>query len=369
MFEDMTYEKLLEDVLSNAPTGVDTRSGSIFYDAISGILIKIAKLYTDLDLVVDITRLSSTTGEALDIKAGEYGIERRAATPARYNVTFTGTTPSDGERFYGNGAYFVLRSSNGTQFLEAEVPGIGGNNIYEGTNAVPVNSIEGLTSATFGTLYENGVNAEDDASLRERVSEKIAKPAENGNKQHYKVWCESVDGVGRARIFPLWNGANTVKAVLIDGLGEPCSAAKVAEVQNYVDPAKIGGTATVDGVTYVVGDGLGEGVANLGAHFTATAARPLDVTVAFSATLASGYTAAEAKTEAEAAITNYFRNLVMDAKQDSNLIVRITAIGAILSDLESIVDFEYSSLKLNGAAANLMPGDDFVPLLDEVVIS
>ena len=43
MFEDMTYEKLLEDVLSNAPTGVDTRSGSIFYDAISGILIKIAK--------------------------------------------------------------------------------------------------------------------------------------------------------------------------------------------------------------------------------------------------------------------------------------------------------------------------------------
>ena len=44
MFEDYTYERLLEDVLNNAPEGIDTRQGSIFYDAVSGVLIKIAKL-------------------------------------------------------------------------------------------------------------------------------------------------------------------------------------------------------------------------------------------------------------------------------------------------------------------------------------
>ena len=43
MFEDYTYERLLEDVLNNAPEDIDTRQGSIFYDAVSGILLKVAK--------------------------------------------------------------------------------------------------------------------------------------------------------------------------------------------------------------------------------------------------------------------------------------------------------------------------------------
>ena len=36
MFEDYTYELLMEDVLNNAPEGIDTRQGSVFYDAVPG---------------------------------------------------------------------------------------------------------------------------------------------------------------------------------------------------------------------------------------------------------------------------------------------------------------------------------------------
>ena len=96
MFEDYTYERLLEDVLANAPEGIDTRQGSIFYDAVSGVLIKVAKLYTDLDLVVELSRLTTTTGDALDAKAGEYGITRLAATRAKYLAEFEGVTPEPG---------------------------------------------------------------------------------------------------------------------------------------------------------------------------------------------------------------------------------------------------------------------------------
>ena len=74
MFEDYTYERLLEDVLANAPEGIDTRQGSIFYDAVSGVLIKVAKLYADPDLVVELSRLTTTTGAVLDAQAGEYGL-------------------------------------------------------------------------------------------------------------------------------------------------------------------------------------------------------------------------------------------------------------------------------------------------------
>lgn len=368
MFEDYTYERLLEDVLNNAPEGIDTRPGSVFYDAVSGPLMKIAKYYTDLDLIIELTSITTATGEALDAKAGEYGMERQKATKAKYRVTFEGVTPQIGERFYTNGQYFILREDReaGVMYLEAEVAGSAGNNIYSGTPAVPVNTIEGLTAATFGSIYENGTDDEDDESLRTRVQEKIAGPAENGNKQHYKTWCESVDGIGRARIFPLWNGPNTVKGVLIDGEGQPCSPSKVSEVQAYIDPATKGYTAVVNGKTYVVGDGLGEGVANLGAHFTAAAATALTVNVSFKAELPGGGQKDAAEAEAREAIGKYLKGLVLDTQEASDIVVRISAIGAILSGLQSILD--YSDLKLNGEAKNITPGEDDVPIVGEVSV-
>lgn len=370
MFEDYTYERLLEDVLNHAPEGIDTRQGSIFYDAVSGPLLKIEKLYTDLDLIVQMMSIATATGKALDSRASEQGVFRLAATRAKYLVTFEGVMPQTGERFYTDGQYFVLRSREESSqliyYLEAETAGIGGNDIYSGTPAIPVNSIEGLTSATFGAIYENGSNEEDDESLRTRAQEKTAGPAENGNRQHYKTWCESIDGVGRARIFPLWNGPNTVKAILIDTTGKPCGTAKVAEVQEYIDPATKGYIAIVNGRTYIVGDGLGEGAANLGAHFTAAAAIPLTVNVSFTAELASGVTPDTAKEEATRAIEKYFKGLVLDTVEAADIVVRVSAIGAILSGLQAILD--YSDLKLNGAATNIVTGEDGVPVVGEVTI-
>ena len=369
MFEGYTYERLLEEVLSNAPEEIDTRQGSIFFDAVSGVLLKVAKLYTDLDVVSEMTRLATATGEALDTKASEYGVTRLAATKAKYRAEFDGTTPQAGERFYYDGAYFTLKVESGTgvYYFEAEAAGEDGNDIYAGTPAVPVNNIDGLVAATFGAIYENGSNDEDDASLRNRVFEKIAGPAENGNRQHYKTWCESRDGVGRARIIPLWNGPNTVKGVLIDPVGKPCGAAKVAEVQEYIDPAGKGLTATVEGKTYTVGDGLGNGVANIGAHFTAVGAEALEITVTFGAELASGATKQAAQEEAAEAIERYLKELVLDAGEGESVVVRVSAVGAILSQMESLVD--YSDLRLNGDTHNITPGEEDVPVLRGVEIA
>lgn len=369
MFEAYTYEKLLEDVLRNAPEEIDTRQGSIFYDAVSGVLLKVAKLYTDLDIVVEMGRLTTATGDALDSKASEYGVTRLAATKAKYRAEFEGTTPQVGERFYYDGAYFMLKhdKDKGVYYFEAEAAGESGNDIYKGTPAVPVNTIDGLISATFGAIYENGSDREEDESLRNRVIEKISGPAENGNRQHYKTWCESRDGVGRARIFPLWNGPNTVKGVLIDTVGKPCGAAKVAEVQAYIDPADKGITEVIDGKEYTIGDGLGNGVANIGAHFTAVGASALEIKVTFGAELASGATKETAEQEAEAAIEEYLKELVLTAGEQETVVVRVSAIGAILSQMESLVD--YSNLRLNGDTHNITPGEDDVPVLGEVLIS
>ena len=368
MFEDYTYERLLEDVLANAPEGIDTRQGSIFYDAVSGVLIKVAKLYTDLDLVVELSRLTTTTGDALDAKAGEYGITRLAATRAKYLAEFEGRDPGAGERFYYDGAYFrpPAGGGNGPLYFEAEAAGEAGNDIYAGTPAVPVNNIEGLISATFGAIYENGSDAEGDEALRNRVIEKIAGPAENGNKQHYKTWCESIDGVGRARIFPLWLGENTVKAVLIDTTGKPCGEAKGAGGAGIHRPGGQGHDGDGERKDLHHRDGLGNGVANIGAHFTVVAATALEIEVTFGAELASGATQEAVQQEAAEAIERYLRELVLGADDEAVITVRVSAIGAILSGLKSLVD--YTDLRLNGSTKNIIPGEDDVPVLGEVRI-
>jgi len=370
MFEAKTYDALLAEVLAAAPAGIDTRQGSIFYDAVSGILLQIAKMYADLDQIFELVFIITASGEYLDLRANEYGLSRKPAGKAVFSLTYTGTQPPVGARFFHGDTrlYFVVTADGeGNLYLTAEVAGTGPDEIEVGDPAVPVNTIDGLTAASFGAVYRGGSAEESDDDLRERIQNKISGPAENGNKQHYKLWCESRANVAMARITPLWNGPNTVKAVLIgnDGLG--CDSDTVADVQEYVDPNDAGTTVTIDGKTYNVGDGLGEGVANLGAHFTAVAASNVLIAVSFTAELATGATVDDAKSEAATAITKYFKDLVLENDDPANIVIRVSAIGAVIAGLESVLD--YSNLTLNGATSNISPDADEVPKLNGVTVN
>lgn len=373
MFEDRTYEKLMTETLALAPEGIDTRQGSIFYDAVSATVNKIAKLYTDLDRVFEIVFIVTATGEYLDLKASEYAMSRNQATPAKYLFVYTGTRPAAGWRFFhqDSGFYFTLcEDEAGTLYLEAEEAGTACNYIQSGDIAVPCSTVQGMTSAAFGDIYGEGygTDTEEDEHLRNRILEKIAGPAENGNRQHYKTWCESVDGVGRAIIFPLWYGENTVKAVLISPDGLPVADSVVEAVQSYIDPADQGMTVEVDGKTYVFGDGYGNGVANVGAHFTAVAAAPLYVNLSFTAEMPSSQTPENVTEAVTEAVAEYLKNLVLDAEDGATIIVRISAIGAILAGLTTYL-VDYSNLLINGEEANVRLAADEVPVLGEVSIN
>ena len=353
MYEEYTYQSLLESALADAPEGVDIRQGSIYYDAVAGAMMKVARVYADLNMLANFIYIDTCTGEFLDRKAEEHSVVRLPATNAKYYVTFTGTTPELGERFYTNGIYFALgKAADNTLYLESEESGTVANAIYSGTAAIPVNNIDGLTSATFGELFERGVDEEDDESLRARLREKIAGPAENGNLQHYRTWCEEVDGVGRARIIPLWNGPNTVKGIIIDATGKPATTAVIERVQEYIDPDSAG---------------LGEGVANLGAHFTAAAPTELEIDISLSAVLAASATDEEAEAAIEEAVTAYLQDLTMNTADGEDIVVRISAIGALINGLDIITD--YSSLTLNSDSENITPTSTQVAVLGEVSVN
>jgi uncharacterized phage protein gp47/JayE len=358
MFEAYTYDHLLKDVLANAPPGIDTRPGSIFYDAVSGILLKVAKLYADLDFVSELVFIETASGAFLDKRAEENGLSRLPAARCNYYVSFEGVLPNVGERFFADGLYFtLLKNDGGVYFLSAEEAGAAANRVYAGAPAVPLNNIDGLASATFGEIMELGTDAESDDDLRNRIREKIAGPAENGNRQHYKTWCESVEGVGRARIVPLWKGPNTVKGILLNALGTPADDAVVARVQAYIDPDYDG-----DGE----GDGLGEGRANIGARFTAAAALEHTINASCTVTLTNGSTVGQAQTQMEEALREYLKQLTLDAHETQGAVVRIAAVGAMINGLPAVLD--YGELELNADTSNINLNSDEAAVLGEASI-
>lgn len=342
----------MQSVLATAPPGVDVRQGSIFYDAVAGVCFQLARYYADLSTAFDLVFLATAADDYLDMKGAEYGVYRHPATSVVYAFSYSGARPSAGERFFNDGKYYVLVQRDGALCLEAEETGADSGEVLPGTPAIPLNNIGGLTAASFGELVEPGTDTEDDEDLRQRVREKIAGPAENGNRQHYKTWCEEVVGVGRARIIPFWAGENTVKGVIFGTDGLPAVEDVVERVQEYVDP---GGT------------GLGNGVANIGAHFTAVAAEVLPITVSFSATLATGADKETAHEETSTAIREYLKELALTTPEDESVIVRISTIGALLYALPSIID--YGGLTFNGEASNIEVAHTQVAVLEEVLLN
>lgn len=371
MFEARTYENLMKEVLAAAPPGIDIRQGSIYFDSVSAIVNLISKNYTDLERVLRITFITTASDEYLDLRASEYGFRRLAATTAKYFFSYTGTRPPSGWRFFHNdsGFYFrLMETEEGALYLEAEQAGTACNYIQNGDIAVPVDTVVGMTTANFAGVFEYGTDEEDDDSLRNRVLEYISGPARNGNRQHYKTWCESVDGVGCARIEPLWNGENTVRGILISPLGLPVPESVRDAVQQYVDPNGLGMTVERDGKTYVVGDGLGNGRANIGAHFTAMAAEAAEIQLAFTPEIRKGRTLSEVREAVEDAISRYLKQLVLEAEQDEIVVVRISAVGGILSGMTRYL-VDYNRLTLNGGIDNIRLRNTEVPVLGEVILN
>ena len=66
-------------------------------------------------------------------------------------------------------------------------------------------------------------------------------------------------------------------------------------------------------------------------------------------------------------ITGYFQDLAIDSDENTEIIVRISTIGAMISELSQVLD--YSELTINGQMSNIVLGMDEVPVLEEVIVS
>jgi uncharacterized phage protein gp47/JayE len=336
VYENQTFRNILKRCLDRVSSDMDKREGSIIYDAIAPAAVELAQAYDELDNNLKLGFASTSSGEWLDRRTEEQGVFRRQAVKAIREGTFN-ISVGVNERFFIEGLYYKVVEAGTIAQLECETAGVVGN--YPVGSLLPLNNINGLTSALLGSILVPGSDTESDGSLLQRFKEKTTRPATSGNKAHYSQWANEVPGVGAAKVFPLWDGPKTVKVVIVDSTFAPASGELVEDVQAYIDPVQ----------------GQGEGKAPIGAFVTVESAVPSPIHVAATLTLAPGKGISDAVLEVQQGLDAYFKAISFKES-----VVRYNQIGTFLLDADSVVDF--TSLLVNGGTGNVSLLETEIPV-------
>lgn len=354
MFKDKTSNKIHEEMMKDISNEYDKTEGSFIYDATKPPAIKLEEVYQDLNSIIDQFNIENLAGNELAQRIRQTtGINRKAATKS------IGLIQAKGNGTITQGALF--ETENGIQFEATETKEIVTIGLVKvqctktgSIGNVPANQIK-LIPITIGGITEvnnpepttDGFEAETDQALRQRYYDRIKTPATSGNRAHYKNWAKEVQGVGDAKVFPLWDGSNTVKIVIIDALKGPASQEIVDRVQEYIDPN---------------GNGLGEGTAPIGAFCRVISAAAKTIDIAFTVNKDGAYTDEQVLNHVRDGITKYFKEITFTESYISYGII-----GSIILQAEGIRD--YSNLTINGSTENIPIQEDQVAILGEVVIN
>ncbi|WP_150273208.1 baseplate J/gp47 family protein [Paenibacillus tepidiphilus] len=344
MYEDQTYEALLERMLSRVPEGIDKREGSIIYDALAPAAAEMAQMYIELEINNNLYFADTASGEYLERSIAWSGVTRAPAGKAQLRGVFYNNAGELldiplGSRFSRELINFTAaeKLSPGNYRMVCEMAGDEGNQTLGAL--LPIDYIAGLARGELRELLVPGTDAEDDESLRQRYYAAARRPSTSGNKYHYMEWAQQISGVGGARVFPLWNGPKTVKVVIVDADMRPATPVLVEQVQKHIDPLP----------------GQGEGQAPVGAVVTVAAAIGKSIGVAAKVSLAAGYSLQPVIDAFAAKLETYRLEKAFDRSYISS-----SVIGSLLLSTDGVVD--YSNLLLNGKTGNVTLGETEVPL-------
>ena len=336
MYEDKTYESIMEEALQEVSSDVDKREGSLIYDAIGPCAYQLAQTYFKMDNFIDLVMVDTAVGNFLDRKAAEFGIIRKFATAAIREVITTAPIDLD-TRWELNGLVYRITSRHTDTSYSAtcETKGTIGN-VDTGV-LTSLDNISGVTANIAGVeIY--GTDEESDSALRQRVYDIASKPSASGNATDYKTWATSVTGVGDAKVFPTWNGAGTVKVLIVDN-NKDINPSLEDDVAEYIEASR-----------------------PIGANVTVESPTAKEISVSASVTLFDGVTLEEVEQSFTANLRAYLRSLVFKTYS-----VSYAKIGAILLDTDCVSD--YTGLTVNEGISSITIGTFEAPTTGTIALS
>lgn len=354
-FTQDTYQNLRQEMLDRVPDTYDKRDTAPIPTAISPAAYALAGFYLSLDQVQRAAFVQTAVGDGLDMLAVIGGLTRYPASAAVRLGIFNTAVPigarfstingTNSINFAVTAAATVSEPEEGFTYyqLTAETAGTIGNE-YTGP-ILPITTIPGLTSAQITDILVPGDDTETDDAFRERLIEALNNRPFGGNIADYRQNVLAIDGVGGVQVYPTWNGGGTVKLSVLGADFLPASPTLVENVQNAIDPPP--------------NQGLGLGLAPIGAKVTVAAPTELTVNVSATLMLAAGYAIGQVQEPVEQAIEAYLLSVRQewDTNTSSTAVsyaadVYVARITAAIVGVTGVVNA--TNVQLNGGTADLI---------------
>lgn len=393
MYENTTYEDILQRMLDRVSDKLDKREGSVIFDTLSPTSIEFQILYIELDNILKEAYGDTASREFLILRCKERGIEPYTATKAVLQGEFIPTTIDvTGQRFnIGEMNYTVIEQIEpGKYQVLCETSGVIGNQ-YLGT-MIPMEYIDGLETAELTSVLIPGEDDEDTEVLRERYFASFDSQAFGGNRQDYIEKANAIAGVGCTKVTPVWNAyispsdmipsaavtawynsvvgglsaevkawlssiyiassnkklttGGTIKLTILDSDFNKASDTLIEKVQMEIDPEDMAGE--------------GFGIAPIG--HVVSVDTPTEKSIAVKTTLSfeTGYSWSNLQTSINDAIGAYLLELRKTWADESYLIVRISQIETRLLGIKGILDV--TGTQINGSENNLSLGGYEIPV-------
>ncbi len=350
MYEERTYQSLLEEGLSLIRDNILKGEGSFVYNPVSVLAFELEKIYRQLDYLRLQLDPATADFENLILMAAARGIYPEDAVAARFKMEADAKVPM-GTRFSMSGLAFVTTGTteDGKYAITCTTPGSAPNNLRGELTAI--DHVPGLKSARIVDILVAGSDATTREELLTRYLESFDVQAFGGNRTDYKRHLESEDGVGGCRVFPCWNGPTTVKCVLIGSDYGALSEELVTQIQAKMCPVPL----------------KGYGIAPIGHDVTVESVKAVRMNVKLTVTYADGKSWADAEEAVRQAIEEYLltiRQAWKDAEsEDEKSVVYLRRIEAAVLTVADIVDV---TAVLNDAGENVTLNGDEIPVAGDV---
>lgn len=348
-YENMTYEvildQMMERITSNYPD-IDTREGSIIFNALAPAAMELAIAYTELDNILNESFAETASREYLIMHCEQMGLDTSQfdANAGVFQAEFDVEVPIESRwncDLYNFTVTELLRQDTETQYyiyaVQCETDGTAPNNVRGSLSAIS-DLPSGLTHAELTDCLIEGEDEASDDDVREAYYEFVNSTIADGNVSQYKRWCDEYDGIGNSKIFPLWNGANTVKVSILSASNQTASDELITKFQEYLDPNI---------------EGMGNGVAPIGSFVTVTTATEIPINVSATITLKDGYTDTSA-------ITTRLSDYLSEIAYEKSMVAYMN-IGAEILNVDGVESID--NLTINGGTVNIELGDEEIPVI------
>lgn len=402
MYEEVTYDAILERMLGRVSDELDKRESSLIYDTQSATAIELQILYIELDTLLKNSYGDTAAREFLILLCKDRGIIPEEATNAILLGRFTPAGINlTGQRFnIGEINYTVLEKiSEDSQAdyyqVQCETSGIIGNQ-YLGS-MVPIEYISGLQTASLTEVLIPGEDEEDTEVLRQRYFDSFKEQAFGGNRADYLEKVRKIDGVGNLKVTRVWNSDIRPAELLPSQAVTDWYQSVIAELDeevalwlskvymaSYDKKLTVGGTVLLtvvnsldfgeassillDSIQTAIDPeqnaGEGYGLAPIGHVVQVKSAEPVPVYVTTVLTFEEGYSWSNLETSIQEAIEAYLLELRKEWADHTYTIIRISQMETRILGIPGVVDI--TDTKINNEPANLTLTEFQIPVLGGV---